>query len=147
MNTAVLHTKLGQNANEQRYAFEAAEAGLVQAEQALFKNKIAKCLLAEPIINVSQQPVVWWQQQCQGDFPKAKVYYVIEKLAFNPCVHLAKTKSRFVDFYRLSSFAIARAGGGPIILQTTFTRASKEICFIPIEQKLTLGRLSWCQLK
>ncbi len=147
MDTAILQTKLIQNNHKYRYTFEAAEAGLIQAEQALFNNAITPCLLTKPIKNLSQQPIAWWQHQCRASFPESKVYYVIEKLAFNHCIHFTKKENRRVYFYRISSFAIAKTGGAAIILQTTFTRFSSEICFIPTKRKLSLGRLSWYQLK
>lgn len=147
METAILQTKLVQNNNKYRYTFEAAEAGLIQAEQALFNNSTIPCLCKKPIKNLSQQPMVWWQHQCRASFPETKSYYVIEKLIFSQCLHFTKKENRRVYFYRISSFAIAKTGGAAIILQTTFTRFSSEICFVPTKRKLSLGRLSWCQLK
>src|SRR5688500_14888157 len=78
MEIAIVQTKLSQNDHSQHYTFEAAEAGLIQAEASLNQDKPHQCILTKPLTNLSEQKADWWQQQCHGSFPKAKIYYSVE---------------------------------------------------------------------
>jgi Tfp pilus assembly protein PilX len=146
MDIAFVQTKLSQNNYYQHYTFEAAEAGLIQAENSLQRNPMPACLLVQPT-ELREQTTAWWQQQCQGRFPATKLYYIIEPLAFKPCIKVGMHDKRFLAYYQLSSYAIAKVGGAPVILQAIYTHISTESCRKTNKQTFTLGRIAWVQIK
>jgi|GEM_PF-3526705 len=144
MELAILQTKMSQNDDQRRQTFAAAEAGLKLAEQAIVDNQPLPCIKPLSSTDLPTKPLSFWQQQCQAQFPYAKVYFVAEKLAYAPCCDITGLGKRKLTFYRLSSYA--KINSAQTLLQTTFAHPSAIKCSKALNQKLLLGRLSWSQL-
>lgn len=148
MDTAIIETKMSQNYHNQMQAFEAAEAGLKQAEQAILNSQAEACMIQATVpSDLTKQSLNWWQHYCKGKFPEAQLYYFIQKLNDTSCQLLQENKFFIVEYYSLYSYGLAVAGSVPSILQETFAFSTAIPCAKADNNKLTIGKLSWRELK
>lgn len=148
MHTALLVTKQSQNNLSQQVTLQAADTGLQQAEQALRHAQAGNCMYKQTmLVDAMKNKESWWHNQCLGSFPGVHVNYLIGQYNVNQCQHINNKGLRVVILYSIISWAKSETSNVPVILQTVFAKVTDTICVSPSLTHLSIGRLSWRQLK
>lgn len=139
LETSQLQLHMSHNLADGVEQLNAAEAGLIEGENALADAAKLACFTTDLSLPVPNVP------SCIAHFDHTDVHYVIAVLPERPCLLLHDTLKKQGSYYRITAWVTA-AENYATVLQSTYAAPSAN--GVSCEQRAILpGRLSWQELK